>query len=141
MSPLSLRNLAVGLAALAAAVAAAVAGAAPALARGGPGGGRDPEVRVAGTCGTGATSSLRVRSRDGVLETQFTVWGRATATWSLTLVHERQIAWRGRRRATGASHSFSFGYRLPDFSGADAVSVRAVGPRGVACWASATLPS
>jgi hypothetical protein len=132
MSPLCLRRLTIVFAAF----AAAVAGAAPARA---PGGGRATGVRVAGTCGTGATSRLRVRSDDGGLEARFEVWGRASATWTVTLVHEHQIAWRGRRRTTGRSHYLNFGYRLPDFSGADVVSARAVGPRGVACWASATL--
>ena len=122
------------------AFAAAIAGAAPALARGGPGATGASEVRVAGTCGKGATSRLRVRARSGALETRFEVWGRASADWTVTLVHERQIAWRGHRRTSGTAHYFSFGYRLPDYSGADMVTARAVGPRGVACWASATLP-
>jgi hypothetical protein len=135
MSPFSPRSLALVLTAL----AAAIAGAVPALARGGPGGGA-PEVRVAGTCGNGATSRLRVQARDSGLDTRFDVWGRASASWTVTLVHEHKIAWRGQRRATGPSHNFSFGYRLPDFSGADTVKARAVGPRGVACWASATIP-
>jgi hypothetical protein len=137
MSPLFLRSLTLVFAVFAAALASAV----PALARGGPGrSGGQPEVRVAGKCGNGATSTLRVRARDGGLETEFKVWGRSSARWTVTLVHERQIAWRGHRRTAGVSHYFNFGYRLPDFSGADAVSARAVGPRGVACWASATLP-
>ena len=96
-------------------------------------------MRVAGTCGKGATSTLRVRARDGGLETEFKVWARSSASWSVTLVHERQIAWRGHRRTAGTAHYFRFGYRLPDFSGADAVTARAVGPRGLVCWASATL--
>lgn len=115
---------------------------APALARGGGGGGGGdrPEVRVAGTCGKGATSSLKVKSRDGGLETEFEVHGRAGASWRVTIVHEQQVAWRGRRRTAGPSRSFSLEYRLPDLSGADAVSARAIGPRGVVCSAAATLP-
>jgi hypothetical protein len=129
------------------ALACAVAGATPALARGanrgpggGGGGGDRPEVRAGGTCGKGATSSLRVRSRDGGLETEFEVHGRAGASWRVTIVHEWKVAWRGRRRTAGPSRSFTLEYRLPDLSGADVVSARAVGPRGVVCAASATLP-
>jgi hypothetical protein len=128
------------------ALACAAAGAAPALARGGDrgpgggGGGDKPEVRAGGTCGKGATSSLRVRSRDGGLETEFEVHGGAGASWRVTIVHEWKVAWRGRRRTAGPSRSFSLEYRLPDLSGADVVSARAVGPRGVVCAASATLP-
>ncbi|MEA2157056.1 MAG: hypothetical protein QOE11_3196 [Solirubrobacteraceae bacterium] len=137
-------------------VVAAAAGSTPAFARGGGGdssgsgggsgsgrgGGADvrPAVRVAGTCGKGASSSLRVRSRDGGLETEFEVHGRTVASWRVTIVHEQQVAWRGSRRTIGASRSFSVGYRLPDYAGADAVTARAVGPRGVVCTASVTLP-
>jgi hypothetical protein len=132
-------------------VALAAAGATPALARGGPGrggggdgggggGGDRPEVRVPGSCGTGASSSLKVKARDGGLETEFEVHGRRVARWRVTMVHEREVAWRGVRRTSGASRSFSVEYRLPDYSGADLVTARAVGPGGVVCSASATLP-
>jgi hypothetical protein len=148
MSRIFHRSLARASALTLVALACAAAGATPALARGGNsgpgggggGGGDRPEVRAAGTCGKGASSSLRVRSRDGGLATEFEVHGRAGASWRVTIVHEWKVAWRGRRRTAGPSRSFSLEYRLPDFSGADVVSARAVGPRGVVCSASATLP-
>lgn len=129
-------------------LALAAAGSTPAFARGGRDGGGGggsgradrPELRVAGTCGKGASSSLGIRSRDGGLQTEFEVHGRAAAAWRVTIVHEREVAWRGSRRTVGPSHSFSVGYRVPDYSGADLVTARAVGPRGVVCSASATLP-
>jgi hypothetical protein len=136
-------------------LALAAAGSAPAFARGGPGGGGGgsgsgssgggggavrPEVRVAGSCGKGATSGLKVKARDGGLETEFEVHGRAGASWRVTIVHEREVAWRGTRHTSGPSRSFSLSYRVPDYSGADIVTARAVGPRGVVCSASATLP-
>jgi hypothetical protein len=126
-------------------LASLVAGSTPALARGGPGGGGGggggdrPEVRVAGTCGPGATSKLKVKARDGALETEFEVHGRS-GLWRVTIVHERTVAWRGKRRPSGPSRSFSVEIRVPDFSGADLVTARAVGPRGGVCTASATLP-
>ena len=134
-----------------ASLACIAAGSTPALARGGrdggdggssgPGrGGARPEVRVAGTCGSGASSRLTVKARDGGLETEFEIHGRSGARWNVTIVHERQVAWRGTRHTSGPSRSFSVGYRLPDYSGADLVTARAVGPRGVVCTASATLP-
>ncbi|MEA2148177.1 MAG: hypothetical protein QOD69_7 [Solirubrobacteraceae bacterium] len=149
MSHMSHRSLTRASALTLVALACVAAGATPALARGGNsgpgggggrGGGDRPEVRAGGTCGKGATSSLRVRSRDGGLETEFEVHGRAGASWRVTIVHEWKVAWRGRRRTAGPSHAFSLEYRLPDLSGADVVSARAVGPRGVVCSASATLP-
>jgi hypothetical protein len=133
-------------------LALAVAGSTPAFARGGPGGGGGgggsgngradrPEVRVAGSCGKGATSNLTVKSRDGGLESEFEVHGRAGARWRVTIVHEGEVAWRGSRITAGVSRSFSVGYRVPDYSGADVVTARAVGPRGVVCFASATMPA
>jgi hypothetical protein len=126
-----------------AALALVAAGSAPALARGGPGkgGGDRIEVRAVGTCGTGAASSLRLRSRDGAIQSEFEVHGRARpSNWRVTIVHERHVAWRGTRRTVGPRRSFSLEYGLPDYSGADLVMVRAIGPRGVVCSASATLP-
>lgn len=140
----ALRDLARTSTLIVAALAPAIAGPTLALARAEPdggGGGDRPDVRVAGTCGTGASSSLRLRSRDGVIEMEFVVHSRVTASWNVTVVHERQVAWRGRRRAAAPGRSFSVLYRMTDLSGADIVSARAVGVRGVVCSATATLPA
>jgi hypothetical protein len=129
-------------------LALAVAGTSPALARrgrdgGGGGGGDRPrsEIRVAGTCGNGAGSKLKLKSRDGQIEVEFEVHGRAGSAWQVTIVHEREVEYRGSRRIGGASRSFEVSYRMPDYSGADAVTVRAAGPRGLVCVAAATLPA
>jgi hypothetical protein len=107
---------------------------------GGGGGGSRPEVRVAGSCGRGATSTLKLKARDGGIEAEFEVHGRAGSAWSVAFVQERTTVWRGRARAVGASHSFSIERRLGDYPGPDQVFARAVGPRGVTCQATATLP-
>jgi hypothetical protein len=122
-------------------LASAAAAATPAFARGGPGrgGGDRPEVRVAGVCDAGASSKLRLRGRDGGIKMEFEVHGRS-GTWNVTIVHERNVAWRGKRRPSGPSRSFSVEYRLPDWEGADVVTARARGPRGGVCTATATLP-
>jgi hypothetical protein len=145
---------------LLAVLALAVAGTSPALARqgrggdGGGGGGDDrgpggggggdagrSEIRVPGTCGKGASSKLRLRSRDGTIDARFEVHhGRVGSTWRVTIVHEREVVYRGRRRM-GAGRSFEVGYRTPDYSAADVVTARATGPRGIVCVASATLPA
>jgi hypothetical protein len=116
----------------------------PAFARGGPGrgggdGGDRAEVRVAGVCAKGATSSLRLRARDGSIETKFVVHGRR-GVWSVTIVHEREVAWRGKRRPSASTGSFGVSYGVADYSGADTVTARATGPRGGVCSATATLP-
>lgn len=118
----------------------AVLAPASALARGGGGGGDRPEVRVAGSCGRGATSSLKLKARDGRIEAEFEVHGRAGSLWRVAFVQERRTVWRGRARTAGPSRSFSVERALGDYPGPDQVFVRAVGPRGVTCQATATLP-
>src|SRR3954470_6982460 len=123
-------------------LAVAVIGPASALAKGGGGGGGGdrPEVRVAGSCGRGASSTLKLKARDGGIEAEFEVHGRAGSTWRVAFVQERRTVWRGRARTVGASHSFSIERRLGDYPGPDQVFARAVGPRGMTCQATATLP-
>jgi hypothetical protein len=108
---------------------------------GGGGGGNRPEVRVAGVCGRGASSTLKVKARDGGLEVEFEVeHTRAGALWRVVLVQERRVAWRGRARTHRPSGSFSLEKRLSDYPGADQIMARAVGPRGITCQATALLP-
>jgi hypothetical protein len=123
-------------------LALTLVGPASALARGGGGGGGGgsrPEVRVAGACGRGATSSLKLKARDGGIEAEFEVHGR-TGLWRVALVQEQRVAWRGHMRTSSVSHSFSLERRLGDYPGPDQVLARAVGPRGITCSATATLP-
>ena len=149
MPPKPLRDSARMLTPVVAVLALAVAGTSPALARhgrdgGGGGGGGDrgrSEIRVGGTCGKGASSKLKLTSRDGRIEAEFEVHHRrAGSAWWVTIVHEREVEYRGRRRIAGASRSFEIARRMRDYSGADAVTARGVGPRGLVCVASATLP-
>src|SRR4051795_12790285 len=142
MTPLSRQRMAtLPLAMLFALLALILLGPASALARGGGGGGGDrPEVRVAGSCGRGATSTLKLKARDGGIEAEFEVHGRAGASWRVAFVQERRTVWRGRARTLGPSHSFSIERHLGDYAGPDQVFARAVGPRGMTCQATATLP-
>jgi hypothetical protein len=96
------------------------------------------EVRVAGVCGGGGKADFRLRSRDDAIELRFEVENvRAGGVWRVVVVHERRVAWKGSVRASGGSYEVR--RTLPDLAGADAVSVRALGPRGVVCRAAATL--
>jgi hypothetical protein len=103
------------------------------------GGGDRSEVRVAGVCGSGATSKMRLRQRDGgEIEVRFAVeHTRSGQRWRVTVVRERRVVWRGQPRTRAGQ--FEIERRIPDFSGADQVTARAVGPRGLTCTASATL--
>jgi len=114
---------------------------ASALAKHGGGGGDDgrQEVRVAGTCGKGATARLRLRSRDGEIRAQLEVdHARSGRRWRVSLVQERRVVYRGAVRTHAGQ--FEVERRLSDLPGADHVTARAVGPRGLTCVAAATLP-
>ena len=99
----------------------------------------DDDVRVEGSCGAGAESQLRLRADDGSIRVEFRVDSRRSGErWRVTLVHERRVVWRGRVR-TRSGGSFRIRRTVPDFDGADEVSVRAAGPGGNTCQAGATL--
>ena len=143
------RAVSLFIAILAAAASLALVGPAAALAEGGGddgggggghGGGDRPEVRVSGSCGRGATSKLKLKADDGQIEAEFEVHGRSGAKWRVVFVQENRIAWRGHARTAGSSRSFSIERRLADYAGPDHVTARAVGPRGITCQATATLP-
>ena len=122
---------------VAAALAACCLSAQPVSARGGDGDGG--EVRVAGSCGRGASSDLRLRSRDGGIRVRFQVeHARSGAAWRVVFVQDRRVVWRGRARTRGGE--FELERTLRDLSGADRVTARAWGPGGVTCAAAATLP-
>jgi hypothetical protein len=112
---------------------------APALALADRGGG-DNDVRVSGSCGKGATSQLRLRTKDGAIELEFEVdANRAGQRWSVVISHERRVVWRGPARTRSSGGSFRIRRTIADFAGADSISVRASGPAGNTCVASWVL--
>jgi hypothetical protein len=105
------------------------------------GGGDRDAVRSAGTCGGGVRSELKVKADDGGLEVEFELHqARRGSRWRVVVAQEGRVRWRGTVRAGRSSGAFTIERHLSDLAGADRVSVRASGPRGVACRASATLP-
>jgi hypothetical protein len=105
----------------------------PAQARG------SDEVEVDGTCGRGATCSLRLSSHDGRIRIRFEVdSNRDHSRWRVVLVREGRIVWRGHVRADGGG-SFKVVRHARDLRGADQVTARALGPGGLTCIATATL--
>jgi hypothetical protein len=108
--------------------------------RGGGGGGPRNEVRVTGTCGRGATSQLKLKQDDSGIDVEFEGdHNRAGEIWNVVIVQEGRVVWRGRARTHAPSGSFSVSRQIRNLSGADRVTTRAVGPRGITCTASATL--
>lgn len=100
----------------------------------------DNEVRVDGTCGSGASSELRLRADDGSIRVRFEVDStQSHSNWQVTIVHEGRIAWRGGTRSDGGG-SLEVRRRLRDLGGADQITARALGPHGVTCIAAGTLP-
>jgi len=122
-----------------AAVLALLVSAAPAPAKDGDDDGRR-EARVVGTCPNGASSKLRLRSRDGEISVEFEVKrNRRGERWRVVLVHERRVAWRGTVRTSRSGGSFRVRRTLRDYDGSDRVTVRASGPRGLTCEATGQL--
>jgi hypothetical protein len=114
-----------------------------AAARGGDhgGGGGDDDITVRGTCGPGASSSLRVRAHEGGIEVRFRLrQTRGRGSWRITIVHENRVAFRVTRRTTRSDDSVALRWILPDLRGNDMVVAHAWGPGGLGCRASATLP-
>jgi hypothetical protein len=121
------------------ALLALLVAAAPAPAREGGDGDRR-EARVAGHCSRGASSELRLRSRDGAIRVEFTVKRhRSGERWRTVLVHERRVAARATSLTSGSSGSFRVRRSLDDYDGPDRVTARGSGPGGLSCEASATL--
>ncbi|MBJ7519290.1 MAG: hypothetical protein JHC84_06310 [Solirubrobacteraceae bacterium] len=119
--------------ALAATSLLAAAGAPGALAK-------DSDVRVSGSCTGSATSKLKLSPDDGRIETEFEVdQNRNGVTWRVTL--SQNGVQRVSTQATTVAPSGSFEVRrlLPNMSGTDRVTARAVSPSGQVCTASASL--
>jgi hypothetical protein len=98
----------------------------------------DDGVRVPGSCGAGATASLRLDDKGQQIELRFEArHGRGTARWRVVIVQERRVVWRGSPRAHDGR--IRVRRRLTDLAGVDRVRVLASGPRGLRCVADATL--
>lgn len=130
----TLRVLAAAVAA--AACALALASADPAEAKDGD---DRVEARAQGSCGRAGTARLQLRAEDGEIRVDTDVRTSRAGFWRLTVLHERRVATRVRVRVTRTSRGFRHRIFLPDYAGADAVSVRATGPRGEICTVAATV--
>ncbi len=99
------------------------------------------DVRATGTCGSGVRSTLRLKADDDEIELRFKVErARPGSSWRVVVVQERRVAWRGDAKAR-QNGSFEIRRTLRNLPGADAVSVRAVGPGGLVCRAARRCPT
>ena len=103
--------------------------------------GNGVDIRVERSCSLWSTIELRIRTdAPGQLRVEVEVrTPRRRGRWGVVLVHERRIALRTTRRPNPSSRSFSLRTTIPDWPGRDTVTVRAIGPRGEICRASATI--
>ena len=99
------------------------------------------DVRVTASCTRSATATLRVRERDDdLLRLDFELRDRRRAgPWLVVVVHERRLVVRARLRPSRSSGKLTLRRTVPDLFGQDTVRVRASGPGGASCQASATL--
>lgn len=105
------------------------------------GGERAERLRVVGSCGAGASSRLELETKDGKLQVRFRVrYARPGVRWRIAIVQERRVVLTTFARTTGGPPTFELRRELEDLPGADEVTARAWGPRGLTCRASGILP-
>jgi hypothetical protein len=94
------------------------------------GGSRERRTR----CGARGWATLRVQDKGSSLRVRFSIDPRPSSTWSVVVLHERRIAWRGTVRRG------EFDRLVQDYPGADAIAVRADDGRGTVCTVELVTP-
>jgi hypothetical protein len=96
------------------------------------------EIRARGVCTGPSVSALRIRSDEGTLRIEFRIDSprRAARSWTLVILRERRIAYRGVVRPAGGHHSVRLRRAVVDWPGAEQIVVRAVAVGGETCRAS-----
>ena len=86
---------------------------------------RAPEPR-------GVSSELRLKRDDDAIELRFELdQSRAGALWRVVLVHERRVVWKADATKTRVNGSLEVRRNLRDLPGADTITARAWGLRGL----------
>jgi 2-methylaconitate cis-trans-isomerase PrpF len=121
---------------LLAAVAACAALSLPSVASADDGG----EVRKAGSCTASSTMNVRLRADDGKIRVELEIEGRQRgAAWTVILLRERRIAFRGVIHAREGSREARLRRTFDDWFGRDSIVIRASGPRAETCRVSAAI--
>lgn len=101
--------------------------------------GDERDVRRAGSCTDASSVTLRLRARDDVIRVEVELDSRPGSRWTVILLHERRIVFRGLLRAGRSGGEVRLRRTVPDWFGRDTVVARATGPRGASCRVSAAL--
>jgi hypothetical protein len=102
-------------------------------------GGGGSEVRRTRRCTGSSEATLRLRAKEGVIRVELELdTEQRGSRWSVILLHERRIVFRGALRA-GRSSSLRLRRSVSDWFGKDTVVARATGPRAEVCRVSASL--
>ena len=99
--------------------------------------GRD--VKRAGSCTDASSVMLRLRARDDVIRVELELDSRRGSRWTVILLHERRIVFRGVLRTGRSGGALRLRRSVPDWFGRDTVVARAAGPRAEICRVSAAL--
>ena len=99
--------------------------------------GRD--VRRAGSCTDASTVTLRLRARDDAIRVELELDSRPGSRWTVILLHERRIVFRGVLRAGRSGGELRLRRSVPDWFGRDVLVARATGPLAAICRVSAAL--
>lgn len=97
----------------------------------------DGDVRREGTCTRSSSVELRLRADDDRIRVELEIESTRSGAWSVILLHERRIVYRGTLRSRGGSVELR--RTVPDWVGPDAVVARATGPRSESCRVAASV--
>jgi hypothetical protein len=87
---------------------------------------------IAGCGADTCRTALDLQPAGGRISAHFTVDdAEPGAEWTLVVVHEGHVSWRGKGRPGP--------FVIDDYEGADHVSIRATGPNGRICTAEKTI--
>ena len=126
------RSLMVGLGALATCAVLS----APAVASAGDG----RETRKTVSCTASSRIEIRLRADDGKIRLELEIEARRTGVaWSVILLRERRIAFRGVVRARSGSREAKLRRTFADWFGRDSFVIRASGPIAETCRVSAAI--
>jgi hypothetical protein len=97
-------------------------------------------TRVAGTCSARSSAKLKVKSRDGRLETEFEVdQNRNGVRWDVRISRNGKSVVKTTATTKAPSGSFSVERRIGDPAGSDRITAKATSPSGEVCRAAVTI--